>query len=135
MSKVKPPSKREIKDAAVAQVLRVLREFRAKQPDADVYAAAYYMFYCDGSWVSWPMVAIGTEENLLRDDGTVDEGLRWSSADWGYDVEADDAEDALAKRVHDYALTLGVRTPTTTPTSTGSCVSSRKPRRLRRSRR
>lgn len=107
MVKVDPPSEGEIHDAAVAQVLRVLREFRTNRPDAEVYAAAYYMFYCDGSLLAWPMVAIGTQENLILDDGTVDEGIRWSPADWGYDVEANDAEQALAQRVHEYAVTLG----------------------------
>ncbi|MCM3658854.1 DUF4303 domain-containing protein [Agromyces mediolanus] len=68
-----------------------------------VYGVAAHVFYGEtGAVVAWPALAVGSEESLAATAAasrfTPDE-LRWSPADWAFQLDPSEADDAWAARV------------------------------------
>lgn len=100
---------REIEEAATEQLVQAVREVREESPDETIYGAVFHEFYGDGESISWPMVAVGTEETLAEmvDDGDDEASLRWSGPDFEYNVDPTDQLDELASRVEKAAAASG----------------------------
>lgn len=85
-----------LKQAAQAQIERVVREVAAQRPGDPIYGAFFHSFYADDTAISWPCLAIGTTQAL---DGN--EALRWSGPDHVLGEDApDNGEDAWADAIH-----------------------------------
>ena len=79
-----------LKQAAQAQIERVVREVAQERPDDPIYGAIFHNFYADGTVLRWPSLAVGTDQTLAevllsygpefagQDSATA---LRWSGAD------------------------------------------------------
>lgn len=79
-----------LKEAAQAQIERLVREVAQEHPDDPIYGAIFHNFYADGTVLRWPSLAVGTDKTLAevllsygpefagQDSATA---LRWSGAD------------------------------------------------------
>lgn len=80
-----------------------VRAFRTEHPDQDVYGVAAHDFYGEmGEVIAWPLIAVASEEGLdALTDGTgfARSALRWSPADWQFQVDPDAEAEAWAARV------------------------------------
>ncbi len=107
MAKTERPTHAEIQEGAMGHVLRALREFRDEYPEKEVFAAVFHEFHWDGEYIYWPMVAVGTQEDrVCCEEHESGGGNCWDSTSWEFLVEAAEAEQELADRMHEYGLSL-----------------------------
>ena len=63
-------------------VTKAIIEAVTNNPDADYYAAGFWLFYVDYTLFGVPCFALNTEENLAASDPS----CRWSPPEWLVDV-------------------------------------------------
>jgi hypothetical protein len=70
---------------------RALADLAAAHPDAQLYAAAFHLFYCDGVQILSPALAANTEAAVRLHDGC---STRFAPPEWRWDV-LDAASDSM----------------------------------------
>ncbi|GAB2495407.1 DUF4303 domain-containing protein [Nocardiopsis aegyptia] len=98
------------------QIVGLVRRVREEHPRDRLYGAAVHMFYAEeGGTISWTLVSVASEEWLAEtkcETGTGTSGadwLRWSPADWPWQVDPGEAEDEWARRLAAHATADGGR--------------------------
>ncbi|SDD21024.1 protein of unknown function [Rhodococcus tukisamuensis] len=90
-------------EAAVRdQIVAFVRRMRVEHPGDRIYGAAVHEFYAEaGGMIAWPMIGVVSEESLASaaTDRHDADALRWSPADWPWQLDPGDAEDRLAERI------------------------------------
>jgi hypothetical protein len=90
-------------EAAVRdQIVAFVRLMRVEHPDDRIYGAAVHEFYAEaGGVIAWPSIGVASEESLasVATDHLAADALRWSPADWPWQLDPGEAEDRLAERV------------------------------------
>jgi hypothetical protein len=86
---------------------RILTDLAAAHPDERLYAAAFHLFYMDGTQILSPGLAANTEAAVHEDDGY---STRFAPPEWRWDVLNDN--DAMAQWYH--RLTEEYLAPATT---------------------
>ncbi|MFG1782496.1 DUF4303 domain-containing protein [Rhodococcus oryzae] len=90
-------------EAAVRdQIVAFVRLMRVEHPDDRIYGAAVHEFYAEaGGVIAWPVIGVASEESLasVATDHHDADALRWSPADWPWQLDPGEAEDRLAERV------------------------------------
>ncbi|MCX5112670.1 DUF4303 domain-containing protein [Streptomyces sp. NBC_00378] len=94
-----------IREQVVGFVLRMC----AEHPDEHIYGAAVHEFYAEsGGTIAWTLVGVASEERLAAAaSGPLDaQALRWSPADWPWQLDPGAAEEEWASRL-EAAATAG----------------------------
>lgn len=90
-------------EAAVRdQIVAFVRRMRVEHPGDRIYGAAVHEFYAEaGGVIAWPMIGVASDESLATaaTDRLDADALRWSPADWPWQLDPGDAEDRWAERV------------------------------------
>ncbi|MFF8914766.1 DUF4303 domain-containing protein [Streptomyces sp. NPDC015032] len=94
------------------QIVGFVHRIRAEHPDEHVYGAAVHEFYAEsGGTMGWTLVGVASEERLAAAaTGTLDaQALRWSPADWPWQLDPGETEDEWARRLEAAATADGGR--------------------------
>ncbi|MFJ1613444.1 DUF4303 domain-containing protein [Streptomyces sp. NPDC088846] len=94
------------------QIVGFVQRVRADHPDERVYGAAVHEFYAEsGGTIAWTLVGVASEERIaLAATGTLDaQELRWSPADWPWQLDPGETEDEWAGRLEAAATADGGR--------------------------
>ncbi|MGW9116202.1 DUF4303 domain-containing protein [Streptomyces sp. NPDC055663] len=94
-----------IREQVVGFVLRMC----AEHPDEHIYGAAVHEFYAEsGGTIAWTLVGVASEERLAAtaSDPLDAQALRWSPADWPWQLDPGAAEEEWASRL-EAAATAG----------------------------
>ncbi|MFF9731116.1 DUF4303 domain-containing protein [Streptomyces albidoflavus] len=94
------------------QLTSFVRRMRAEHPDDRLYAAAVHAFHAEtGSVIAWPLVGVAGERAVASaaGDRCTPGELRWSPADWPWQLDPGPAEDAWAARLEEAATADGGR--------------------------
>ncbi|PTR28765.1 uncharacterized protein DUF4303 [Rhodococcus sp. OK519] len=95
------------------RIVECVRRMCAEHPDDRIYGAALHEFYAEsGGAIAWPMIGVAGEK-ALASVATADFGedaLRWSPADWPWQCDPDQADDALASEITAAATAGGDKT-------------------------
>ncbi|WP_212744303.1 DUF4303 domain-containing protein [Rhodococcus sp. Q] len=84
------------------RIVEFVQRMHAEHPGDRIYGAALHEFYAEsGGVIAWPMVGVASERSLAsvataRFDA---DALRWSPADWPWQLDPGEDEDALAEEV------------------------------------
>ncbi|MFD1811043.1 DUF4303 domain-containing protein [Rhodococcus gannanensis] len=84
------------------RIVEFVRQVRAEHPSDRIYGAAVHEFYAEhGGVIYWPMIGVASEESLasVTTERFDAEALRWSPADWPWQLDPNDADDALAEAI------------------------------------
>lgn len=84
---------RGLEAAVREQITGFVRQMRAEHPDDRIYGAAVYEFYADGDVIAWTLVGVASEESVPEPE------LRWSPADWEWQLDPGEAEDEWSRRL------------------------------------
>ncbi|MGW3453828.1 DUF4303 domain-containing protein [Streptomyces albidoflavus] len=101
-----------LEQAVQDQLTGFVRRMRAEHPDDRLYAAAVHAFHAEtGSVIAWPLVGVAGERAVASaaGDRCTPGGLRWSPADWPWQLDPGPAEDAWAARLEEAATADGGR--------------------------
>ncbi|MET9657536.1 DUF4303 domain-containing protein [Streptomyces sp. NPDC006510] len=97
-------------EAAIrGQVVGFVHRMRVEHPDERVYGAAVHEFYAEsGGTIAWTLVGVASEEWLAvaATDPLDTQALRWSPADWPWQLDPGAAEEEWAGRL-EAAATAG----------------------------
>ncbi|MGW4481628.1 DUF4303 domain-containing protein [Rhodococcus triatomae] len=88
------------------RIVEFVRRMRDERPTDRIYGAAVHEFYSEhGGVISWPMIGVASEESLasVATERFDAEALRWSPADWPWQLDPSDADDTLAASITDAA--------------------------------
>ncbi|MFD0342386.1 DUF4303 domain-containing protein [Streptomyces sp. NPDC127117] len=91
------------------QVVGFVRRMCAEHPDEHVYGAAVHEFYAEsGGTIACTLVGVASEERVaaLASDPLDAQALRWSPADWPWQLDPGPAEEEWASRL-EAAATAG----------------------------
>ncbi|MDV9194210.1 DUF4303 domain-containing protein [Streptomyces sp. Wh19] len=91
------------------QVVGFVRRMCAEHPDEHIYGAAVHEFYAEsGGTIAWTLVGVASEERLAAaaPDALDAQALRWSPADWPWQLDPGAAEEEWASRL-ETAATAG----------------------------
>ncbi|MEU2131325.1 DUF4303 domain-containing protein [Streptomyces sp. NPDC018352] len=94
-----------IREQVVGFVLRMC----AEHPDEHIYGAAVHEFYAEsGGTIAWTLVGVASEERLAAtaSEPFDAQALRWSPADWPWQLDPGTAEEEWASRL-ETAATAG----------------------------
>lgn len=82
-------------EAAIrAQITGFVRQMRAEHPDDTLYGAAVHEFYAEsGGVIMWTLVGVASEETVD------DDSVRWSPADWEWQLDPGEAGEEWARRL------------------------------------
>lgn len=82
-------------EAAIrAEITGFVRQMRAENPDDTLYGAAVHEFYAEsGGVIMWTLVGVASEETVPDDD------VRWSPADWEWQLDPTEAGEEWARRL------------------------------------
>ncbi|MGW6376027.1 DUF4303 domain-containing protein [Rhodococcus sp. NPDC055112] len=98
-------------EAAVQdQIVAFVRRMREEHADDRIYGAAVHGFYAEaGGVIAWPMIGVVSEESLASvvTDRHDADALRWSPADWPWQLDPGEAENGWAGRVEAAATADG----------------------------
>lgn len=75
------------------QITGFVRQMRAEHPDDRIYGAAVHAFYADGTVIAWTLVGVASEESVP------DPELRWSPADWEWQLDPGETGDEWSRRL------------------------------------
>ncbi|MFK4730491.1 DUF4303 domain-containing protein [Agromyces mediolanus] len=102
-SRMMPADWRALEAHIADRYVEAVGAFLAARPGERVYGVAAHVFYGEtGGVVAWPALAVGSEESLAAAaEGSTfsPEKLRWSPADWAFQLDPSDADDAWAALV------------------------------------
>ncbi|MFE3460756.1 DUF4303 domain-containing protein [Nocardiopsis aegyptia] len=105
-----------LEEVLSGQVVGLVRRVREEHPRDRLYGAAVHEFYAEqGGMIGWTLVGVASEEWLAEavtgaDTGTPGaDGLRWSPADWPWQLDPGESERAWALRLEAHALADGGR--------------------------
>ncbi|MET7557483.1 DUF4303 domain-containing protein [Streptomyces albidoflavus] len=101
-----------LEQAVQDQLTGFVRRMRAEHPDDRLYAAAVHAFHAEtGSVIAWPLVGVAGERAVASaaGDRCTPGELRWSPADWPWQLDPGPAEDAWAARLEEAATADGGR--------------------------
>ncbi|MFI5750626.1 DUF4303 domain-containing protein [Streptomyces sp. NPDC051644] len=84
------------------QIVGFVHRIRAEHPDDRIYGAAVHEFYAEsGGTIAWTLVGVASEERLamVATDTLDAAALRWSPADWPWQLDPGKTEDEWAGRL------------------------------------
>jgi hypothetical protein len=84
---------RALEAAVREQITGFVRQMRAEHPDDRIYGAAVHEFYADGDVIAWTLVGVASEESVPEPE------LRWSPADWEWQLDPGETEDEWSRRL------------------------------------
>ena len=85
---------RGLEAAIRAQITGFVRQTRAENPEDTLYGAAVHEFYAEsGGVIMWTLVGVASEETVD------DDSVRWSPADWEWQLDPAEAELEWARRL------------------------------------
>jgi hypothetical protein len=101
-----------LEEVLIGQVVGLVRSVREARPGDRLYGAAVHEFYAEqGGAILWTLVGAASEEWLAEADTGAFGGdvLRWSPADWPWQLDPGEAEKAWALRLEAHATADGGR--------------------------
>ncbi|CAM3120551.1 DUF4303 domain-containing protein [Prescottella defluvii] len=93
---------KRVESAFRDRIVEFVRRMNAEYPDDRIYGAALHEFYAEsGGVIAWPMIGVAGETSLasVATAGLDADALRWSPADWPWQLDPDDVDDALADAI------------------------------------
>lgn len=85
---------RGLEAAIREQITGFVRQMRAEHPTDRIYGAAVHEFYAEsGGVIAWTVVGVASEESVPEPE------LRWSPADWEWQLDPGAAEDEWSRRL------------------------------------
>jgi len=85
---------RGLEAAIRAQITGFVRQMRTEHPDDTLYGAAVHEFYAEaGGVIMWTLVGVASEETVD------DDRVRWSPADWEWQLDPTEADEEWARRL------------------------------------
>lgn len=97
-----------LEDHIHSRMFDEVRTYRQRQPEQNVYSAAFHAFYGEtGGVIYWPALSLGTEAGLVEASAGSSfspDDLRWSPADWPVKVDPSADDEAWAARVQQAAV-------------------------------
>ena len=82
-----------LENALRDQITGFVRRMRAEHPDDRIYGAAVHAFYADYTVIASTLVGVASEESVP------DPELRWSPADWEWQLDPGEAEEEWSRRL------------------------------------
>ena len=99
-----------LEEVLIGQVVGLVRQVREEHPRDRLYGAAVHEFYAEqGGMIGWTLVGAASEEWLAAagTDIPAPDWLRWSPADWPWQLDPGNAEHAWALRLEEHATADG----------------------------
>jgi hypothetical protein len=82
------------------RIVEFVRRMHAEHPDDRIYGAALHEFYAEsGGVIAWPVIGVASERSLasVATERFDADALRWSPADWPWQLDPGDDDDAVAE--------------------------------------